>query len=190
MAALVNGGAALDERSERSGSTPLMAAAAAGHLAAVKTLVKAGADVNAACPRRGNTALHYVALLGPSQAEEWKLVSIARELLLAGCEPGAVNLRGETALALADKTGAQRLKQLLVEASGATYIGGLGSWMGRAWGRRGGAQCATVPLQQVADTSLLDSASAPLLAGRQHQLPGLQKILDCSPPSCTHVAAI
>ena len=100
-----------------AGRTPLMYAAARGHVYLVKVLLEAGADVNVLCNRFGNSVLHYAAqngtaacaeliigrgahinLQNPSQGHSplldaiiYKNVGVAKVLLTAGANLNAKN---------------------------------------------------------------------------------------------------
>lgn len=128
VAALLTCGAAIDARSP-GGATPLMRAAAGGHLAAVRALLRAGASPSIR-DSGGSTALHHAAQGWVGERGEG-YASIARELLVAGCDPGVSNFQDETPLNIASRAGAKALKKLLTEASGGVYVG---EWVGgRTW---------------------------------------------------------
>jgi uncharacterized protein len=89
------------------GAAPVAAAAQAGDLAAVRALLKQGADVNAA-QGDGTTALHWAALNGNAE--------LASMLLFAGANWRAMTrLGGFTPLHLAAQTGADAVIELLLE---------------------------------------------------------------------------
>src|SRR2546423_1673584 len=79
--------------------TPLMCAAAKGHLDIVRALLEAGAEVSAACQGNkadggsGSTALHHALLRGQAQTAE--------ALLDAGADPNAVGRYARTPLTCA-----------------------------------------------------------------------------------------
>jgi len=78
LKALLDGGAAIDEKNS-SGETALVVACLAGQPEAVALLIKRGADV-VARNNRGMTALHGASYAGCADC--------ARELLVAGASPG------------------------------------------------------------------------------------------------------
>lgn len=120
VAALLTGGATIDARGP-GGATPLMRAAAGGHLAAVRALLRAGASPSIR-DSGGSMALHHAAQGWVAERGEG-YASIARELLVAGCDPGVSNFQEETPLTIASRAGAKALKKLLTEASGGVYVG-------------------------------------------------------------------
>lgn len=88
-------------------AAPIVDAAKAGNLAAVQSLIKQRADVDAA-EADGTTALHWAA-----RADN---VAMARALLKAGADAKNANRYGITALQLAAVNGSATMVQLLIEA--------------------------------------------------------------------------
>jgi ankyrin repeat protein len=86
---------------------PIVDAAKAGNLAAVQSLIKQRADVNAA-EADGTTALHWAA-----RADN---VEMARTLLRAGADAKKANRYGVTALHLAAVNGSAPITKALIEA--------------------------------------------------------------------------
>jgi ankyrin repeat protein len=106
-------GANVNAQSEQTGATPLMIAIANGNSARkagradqlptmIKSLIEAGADVNA--KQKGDyTALMFAAQEGDGEA--------AQLLLKAGADPSAQNSKGDTAATLAKRNGKLRMLQ-------------------------------------------------------------------------------
>jgi ankyrin repeat protein len=88
-------------------AAPIVDAAKAGNLAAVQSLIRQRADVNAA-EADGTTALHWA-----SRADN---VAMARALLKAGADAKNANRYGITALQLAAVNGSATMVQLLIDA--------------------------------------------------------------------------
>ncbi len=103
--------------------SPVADAAARGDVEQVRTLLRSGADVNAA-QGDGMTALHWAAEAGEAE--------LAQMLLYAGANVGAVTRLGDyTPLHLASRAGRAELARLLVDAgaevSALTSTGGVTS---------------------------------------------------------------
>ena len=93
-----------------AGITPLLQAAASGHIDVVRTLLGAGADPNIAASE-GWTPLHKAVANGHAD--------VVRELLLAGASPAAEHADGTTPIRLALDRGAPEILQVFQEyASG------------------------------------------------------------------------
>jgi ankyrin repeat protein len=96
-------------RAGADGITPLMAAAQAGHTETVRTLLDAGADVNA---RRGGGAKGRTALIDAAGAGHAEIV---RLLLGKGADPNARGDGDATALIEAARGGHAAVAELLLE---------------------------------------------------------------------------
>jgi ankyrin repeat protein len=88
-------------------STPLLEATYSGDAARVASLIRSGADVNAA-NQFGATPMSQAAMRGDA--------GILRLLLKAGANPDSPNAEGETALMIVARTGNVDAARLLVEA--------------------------------------------------------------------------
>jgi ankyrin repeat protein len=89
---LIDKGADIDIKSDRTGQTPLMAAATYGHLTILNVLIEMGVDLNAKS-KNGSTALMLAAAEGHTE--------IVITLLDKGADSNIKNTHGETALILA-----------------------------------------------------------------------------------------
>lgn len=87
----------IDHPDERFGASTLVLAAAWGQTGMVQVLLEAGADANAGADRDGNTALMWAAKNFDEQLE------MAHQLLAAGADVHARNIRNETALSIAEQ---------------------------------------------------------------------------------------
>ncbi len=105
---------------DRDGWTPLLAAARKGYTAALRLLVEAGADVNAACECPDTGFGGYTPLMFAADVEDLESVEL---LLSRRADVHKKNERGQTALARAERHGPQsdgsrgrRIIQLLKSA--------------------------------------------------------------------------
>jgi len=112
VAALVECGASLSVRGERSGKTPLHCACERGRLAVARALLGAGAAVGET-DASGATALHWASRAGASD--------VAAALLEAGATVDAVSRGGSRPLHLACEAAAGELVSLLL-ARGASAL--------------------------------------------------------------------
>ena len=107
--ALMEGGADIDARSEKYGTTPLHSAAVNPAPSVVAALIAAGADVNART-ESGATPLHWAAWENPEPL-------VVEALIEAGANPNARNRGGNTPLhAAAVSNPAPSVVEALIEA--------------------------------------------------------------------------
>lgn len=104
------------------GRTALMYAAGFSQASAVEILLEHGVDVDAS-DRDGNTALMHVAQITPASEEglDGSLVAsrIVRILVAAGANPNAKNIKGETALDIASRSGNLTVKTAISQYANA-----------------------------------------------------------------------
>lgn len=75
-----------------------------------------------AADSQGNTALHH-AVLGWRAGSDEGYLSVARELLVGGCDFAKPNAAGETPFGMASTGHIRQLKELFTKAEGGVYIG-------------------------------------------------------------------
>jgi ankyrin repeat protein len=113
IVALLKRGADIHE-TDKNGVTPLHHAVRFRSLAAVKTLLEHGANVNKVCRRSGSTPLHRAVTQtgAPGTAGRQRAAAAIVQLLLAaGADPSIRNKVGKRP---ADYAGDRRIKALLV----------------------------------------------------------------------------
>lgn len=97
---LIKKGASIDEK-DKNGVIPLHRAVRFRSLAAVKELIKLGADTNAVDKRTGSTPLHRAVTSTGAPATAGKLkdaIEIVRTLLANGADAAKKNKKGKTPL--------------------------------------------------------------------------------------------
>lgn len=113
--ALLASGLANPGAAGKQGKTPLILAAALGHLDCLRELLQAKADPNTP-DSYGLTPLHYVVLCWPQgsgrAAACRAAVAAARDLLAAGANPSLPDRSGESAAALAARGGTPDLQRV------------------------------------------------------------------------------
>ena len=98
LAALLKAGADI-HATDKNGVTALHHAVRFRNLAAVKTLIEHGANVNCACRRNGSTPLHRAVTQtgAPGTAGKSEVArEIVQVLLAAGADPAIANRSGKT----------------------------------------------------------------------------------------------
>lgn len=127
--AALAGGAPIDEKDSK-GFTPLMRAAGAGKLGAVRLLIERGANVNRAEPKFSYTALHLAATQGYADA--------VKELAKAGADLEARASVSATPLQLACAKGHLEAASVLLErGANIEAVDGAG-WTPLHWAAREG----------------------------------------------------
>lgn len=122
-------GANIDERDSK-GLTPLMRAAGAGKLDAVRLLIERGAKVNSAEPRFSYTALHFAATLGRAEG--------VAELAKAGANIEARASVGVTPLQLACAKGHLEAASVLLDRGAQIEAVDDAGWTPLHWAAREG----------------------------------------------------
>ena len=102
------------EKRSRIDTTPLLEAARIGNPTMVKYLLDMGANYKAVGLQNSLTALHCAAIEGD--------VSVAKLLVIKGCDVNAISLMGETPLDVATKNGNIDFAKFLREHGGLTSV--------------------------------------------------------------------
>lgn len=114
--ALLKSGARVDARHELTGWTPLITASFYGHLDAVKVLLPAGANANAADRNGGTPLMKAVQMPGGDEGMVQRKSEIVRLLLGAGADPQKKDRLGGTAWEAAMLSEEQALVEVFAAA--------------------------------------------------------------------------